>query len=416
MLRWLTAGESHGPSLISLLDGVPAGIALTSEDLRSVLARRRLGYGRGSRQKFEQDALTVHGGLRHGLTMGSPLAIEVANSEWPKWEKVMSADPVEREDLLIDAGTGDEREIARNRPLTRPRPGHADLSGMLKYGARDARPILERASARETAARVVAGAVAAALLEQAAGIRLVSHSLSVGPVRVPEDAPLPTPSDGDALDADPLRCFHPETSAAMVAEVDSAKADGDTLGGVVEVLAYGVPVGLGSHTQWDRKLDGRLAQAMMSIQAMKGVEIGDGFATAARRGSVAHDEILPGEAAGEYPRVTNRAGGLEGGMSNGQVIRVRGALKPISTVPRALRTVDVATGGEATANHQRSDVCAVAPAAVIAEAMVALALADALLEKTGGDSVEEIRAHLARTQELQAAGLAAQEAAGVPAP
>jgi chorismate synthase len=413
MLRWLTAGESHGPSLISLLDGVPAGVELTSDDLRAALARRRLGHGRGSRQKFEQDVVRIHGGMRHGVTIGSPLAIEIANSEWPKWEKVMSADPVDREDLLVDAGTGDEREIARNRPLTRPRPGHADLSGMLKYGFEDARPVLERASARETAARVAAGRVAAALLEQTAGIRLVSHTLSVGGVRVPDGAALPAPEDADSLDADPLRCFDAETSAAMVTEVDAAKSDGDTLGGVVEVLAYGVPVGLGSHTQWDRRLDGRLAQAIMSIQAMKGVEIGDGFATATRRGSRAHDEILPVGAGAdegaelpahdtrEHPRTTNRAGGLEGGMSNGQVIRVRGALKPISTVPRALRTIDVATGGEATANHQRSDVCAVAPAAVIAEAVVALTLADALLEKTGGDSVEEIRAHLRGTTDLQ---------------
>ncbi|GAA1486067.1 chorismate synthase [Brachybacterium fresconis] len=404
MLRWLTAGESHGPSLISLLDGVPAGVELTSDDLKAALARRRLGHGRGSRQKFEQDVLRIHGGLRHGRTLGSPLAIEIANSEWPKWEKVMSADPVPREDLVVDAGTGDEREIARNRALTRPRPGHADLSGMLKYGFDEARPILERASARETAARVVAGRVASAILEQTAGIRLVSHTLAVGTVRVPEDAPLPTPDDDAALDADPLRCFDPGTSEAMVAEVDAAKADGDTLGGVVEVLAYGVPVGLGSHTQWDRKLDGRLAQAVMSIQAMKGVEIGDGFATAARRGSAAHDEILAaGDEGGTTatPRATNRAGGLEGGMSNGQVIRVRGALKPISTVPRALRTIDVASGEQTTANHQRSDTCAVAPAAVIAEAVVALALVDALLEKTGGDSVEEIRAHLEGTVSLQ---------------
>jgi len=410
MLRWFTAGESHGPSLISLLDGVPAGIELTSDDLKAALARRRLGHGRGSRQKFEQDVLTVHGGMRHGITLGSPLAIEVANSEWPKWEKVMSADPVPREDLLVDAGTGDEREIARNRPLSRPRPGHADLSGMLKYGFDEARPVLERASARETAARVVAGRVAAALLEQAAGIRLVSHTLQVGTVRVPDGTALPTPEDAEALDADPLRCFDAETSAAMVAEVDAAKADGDTLGGVVEVLAYGSPVGLGSHIQWDRRLDGRLAQAIMSIQAMKGVEIGDGFATAGRRGSEAHDEILAVDADGvapgasaTFPRVSNRAGGIEGGMTNGQVIRVRGALKPISTVPRALRTVDVSTGEQTTANHQRSDTCAVAPAAVIAEAMVALALADALLEKTGGDSVAEIRAHLEGTQDLQSA-------------
>lgn len=395
MLRWLTAGESHGRSLITTLDGYPAGVQLTSADLQDVLARRRLGHGRGSRQKFEQDAVSILGGLRHGSTLGSPIAVEIGNTEWPKWEKVMSPDPVAREDLLIDAGTGDEREIARNQPLTRPRPGHADMAGMVKYGFEDARPVLERASARETAARVVAGAFAAALLEQAAGIRLVSHTLQVGTVRVPDDAPLPAPGDGEALDADPLRCFHPETSARMVAEVDQCQKDGDTLGGVVEVLAYGVPVGLGAHTQWDRRLDGRLAQAIMSIQAFKGVEIGDGYASAARRGSAAHDEILPG---GEGPfttsRASNRAGGLEGGISNGEVLRVSGALKPISTVPRALRTVDVRTGEEAKANHQRSDVCAVAPAAVIAEAMVALTLADALLEKAGGDSVAEIRRHL----------------------
>lgn len=401
MLRWLTAGESHGPSLISLLDGVPAGLELTTETLANRLARRRLGHGRGARQAFEKDAVRVLSGLRHGCTMGSPVAVEIGNTEWPKWEKVMSTDPVDPADLLVDAGTGDEREIARNRPLTRPRPGHADLAGMLKYGHDEARPILERASARETAARVVAGAVAAELLEQAAGIRLVSHTLRVGSVAVPEDAPLPGPEDCAVLDADPLRCFHAETSAAMVAEVDSAKKDGDTLGGVVEVLAYDVPVGLGSHTQWDRRLDGRLAQAVMSIQAMKGVEIGDGFATAARRGSVAHDEILPGDGPGGTTRVANRAGGLEGGISNGQVIRVRGALKPISTVPRALRTVDIGTGEAAIANHQRSDVCAVAPAAVITEAMVALTLATALLDKAGGDSVEEIRAHLRATHTLQ---------------
>lgn len=410
MLRWLTAGESHGQSLIVLLDGVPAGISLTTEDLREALARRRLGYGRGARQKFEKDVVRILGGMRHGLTLGSPLAIEIANSEWPKWEKVMSPDPVEREDLLVDAGTGDEREIARNRPLTRPRPGHADLAGMLKYGLDEARPVLERASARETAARVAAGRVAAAILEQTAGVRLVSHTLSVGPVRVPEDAPLPTPEDGPRLDADPLRCFDPATTEAMVAEVDACQRDGDTLGGVVEVLAYDVPVGLGSHTQWDRRLDGRLAQAIMSIQAMKGVEIGDGFATAARRGSAAHDEIVPSVGGpADTARVSNRAGGIEGGMSNGEVVRVRGALKPISTVPRALRTVDLATGEAGTANHQRSDVCAVAPAAVIAEAMVALTLADLLLEKSGGDSLEEMAAHLEATLALQRAGRGAAD-------
>ncbi|MDO5662746.1 MAG: chorismate synthase [Brachybacterium sp.] len=396
MLRWLTAGESHGRSLLTTLDGVPAGIEVTTDDIRAVLARRRLGHGRGSRQKFEQDEVNVLAGVRHGRTLGSPVAVEIGNTEWPKWDKVMSPDPVAREDLLIDAGTGDEREIARNKPLTRPRPGHADLAGMIKYGFEDARPVLERASARETAARVVAGCVAARLLDQAAGVRLVSHSLRVGSVEVPEGTPLPTPGDVDALDADPLRCFDAATSTRMVEEVDAAKADGDTLGGIVEVLAYGVPVGLGSHTQWDRRLDGRLAQAILSIQAFKGVEIGEGFANAGRRGSDAQDEILGG---GDGPfgtgRAANRAGGTEGGISNGQVIAVRGALKPISTVPRALRTVDVVSGEETTANHQRSDVCAVAPAAVIAEAMVALTLADALLERTGGDSVEQIRRHLA---------------------
>lgn len=392
MLNWLTAGESHGPSLLATLDGFPAGVRLTSEDLRQVLARRRLGYGRGTRQKFEQDEVRVLAGLRHGASLGSPIAVEIGNSEWPKWEKVMSPDPVDPSDLLVDAGTGDEREIARNRPLTRPRPGHADLAGMTKYRTGDARQILERASARETAARVVVGRACAALLEQAAGIRLVSHVIQVGTVRVPDNAPLPTPECEDRLNGDPLRCADPATSERMVAEVDAAKKDGDTLGGIVEVLAYGVPVGLGDHTQWDRKLDGRLAQALMSIQAFKGVEIGEGFANAARRGSEAHDEILLG---GDGPagthRASNRAGGLEGGITNGEVLAVRGALKPISTVPRALRTIDVASGEEATANHQRSDVCAAAPAAVIAEAMVAITLADALLEKVGGDSVEEIR-------------------------
>lgn len=395
MFRWFTAGESHGPSLTVFLDGVPAGVALTTDDLRRHLARRRLGYGRGSRQKFEQDVVTITAGVRHGRTLGSPICVTIQNSEWPKWEKVMSADPVDPSELLVDAGTGDEREIARNRPLTRPRPGHADLAGMHKYGFDEARPVLERASARETAARVVAGCVAAAILDQTAQIGLVSHTLATGPVRVPADSELPTPADEDALNEDPVRCFHPEISALMVAEIDAAKQAGDTLGGIVEVLAYNLPVGLGSHTQWDRRLDGKIAQAIMSIQAMKGVEVGDGFDVASRRGSAAHDEILPGGGgpAGSQ-RATNYAGGLEGGITNGEPLRVRGALKPISTVPRALRTIDVSTGEPATANHQRSDVCAVAPAAVIAEAMVALVLVDALLEKFGGDSVDEIRRHI----------------------
>ncbi|WP_454083653.1 chorismate synthase [Georgenia sp. Marseille-Q6866] len=391
-MRWLTAGESHGEALVGVVEGVPAGVAITTEELRAVLARRRLGYGRGARMKFEQDEVRVLGGVRHGRTMGGPVAIEIGNSEWPKWQTVMSADPVDPSLLEVDAGTGDQREIARNRPLTRPRPGHADLVGMTKYALDDARPVLERASARETATRVALGALAAAVLEQVAGVRLVSHVVAVGPVDVPDDAPVPGPDDVAALDADPIRCFHPATSAAMVEEIDACRKDGDTLGGVVEVLAYGLPPGLGSFVHGDRKLDSRLAGAVMGIQAIKGVEVGDGFRTARRRGSVAHDEIVR-EADGVH-RTTNRAGGVEGGMSNGEVLRVRAALKPISTVPRALRTIDVSTGEAATAIHQRSDVCAVAPAAVVAEAMVALVLAEALLEKTGGDSVAECARNL----------------------
>ncbi|GMA25902.1 chorismate synthase [Luteimicrobium album] len=403
MLRWLTAGESHGPALVGIIEGLPAGVELVSDDLRAALARRRLGYGRGSRQKFEQDELTVLGGLRHGLTQGGPLAIQIGNTEWPKWVDVMAADPVPPEALLVDAGTGDEREIARNRPLTRPRPGHADLVGMRKYGFEDARPVLERASARETATRVVLGRAAAAFLEQALGVRLVSHVVSIGSVDVPDDAALPTPDDVATLDADPVRCFDPAASAAMVAEIDEAKKDGDTLGGVVEVLAYGVPSGIGSYVSSDRRLDARLAGAIMGIQAFKGVEVGDGFRTAHRRGSQAHDEIVRGED-GHIQRSSNRAGGVEGGMSNGEVVRVRGAMKPISTVPRALATVDVVTGEAATAQHQRSDVCAVPPAAVVAEAEVALVLAQTALEKFGGDSVAEVRrnaqAYLAAVPEL----------------
>ena len=394
MLRWLTSGESHGPALVGILEGLPAGVALQTADLRAALARRRLGYGRGARMTFEQDEVRVLAGLRHGLTQGGPLAVEIANSEWPKWVDVMSADPVPPEALMIDAGTGDAREVARNRPLTRPRPGHADLVGMRKYGFADARPVLERASARETATRVALGAVAAAFLEQAAGVRLVSHVVAIGPVAVPEDAVLPTPQDAAALDSDPVRCLHAEASAEMVAEIDRCQQDGDTLGGVVEVLAYGLPTGLGSYTHGDRRLDARLAGALMGIQAIKGVEVGDGFRTAARRGSVAHDEIDRDPATGRITRRTNRAGGVEGGMSNGEVLRVRAAMKPISTVPRALATIDLATGEAATAQHQRSDVCAVPPAAVVAEAMVALVLADALLEKTGGDSLAEVRRNL----------------------
>ncbi|WP_444661895.1 chorismate synthase [Cellulomonas sp. CW35] len=383
MLRWLTAGESHGPALVGILEGVPAGVELRTQDVQDALARRRLGYGRGARMKFEQDEVRLLGGVRHGLTQGGPVAIEVGNTEWPKWVDVMSADPVDDPAVL---------QRARNAPLTRPRPGHADLVGMRKYAFDDARPVLERASARETATRVALGVVAAKLLEQAAGIRLVSHVVGIGPVAVPDDAELPGPDDVAALDADPVRCFHGETSAAMVAEIDECHKDGDTLGGVVEVLAYGVPSGLGSYVHADRRLDARLAATLMGIQAIKGVEVGDGFRTATRRGSQAHDEI--DRVDGRVQRRSNRAGGLEGGMTNGEILRVRAAMKPISTVPRALATIDTSTGEPATAQHQRSDVCAVPPAAVVAEAMVALVLADALLEKTGGDSVCEVRRNL----------------------
>ncbi|MFC8798571.1 chorismate synthase [Promicromonospora sp. NPDC057138] len=392
MLRWLTSGESHGPALVGVMEGLPAGVELTTSDIQGALARRRLGYGRGARMKFEQDEVRVLGGLRHGVTQGGPLAIEIANTEWPKWTDVMSADPVPAEALMVDAGTGDEREVARNRPLTRPRPGHADLIGMRKYGFEDARPVLERASARETAARVALGVAAAKFLEQALGIRLVSHVVAIGEAGVPDDAALPTPNDLAALDADPVRCLDAASSKLMVEEIDLAKKDGDTLGGVVEVLAYGVPSGLGTYVQGDRRLDARLAAALMGIQAIKGVEVGDGFRTARRRGTAAHDEIVRGP--GGIERTTNRAGGIEGGMSNGEVVRVRAAMKPISTVPRALPTVDTATGEPVTAHHQRSDVCAVPPAAVVAEAMVALTLAEAALEKFGGDSVAEVRRNL----------------------
>ena len=381
MLRWLTAGESHGPELVAILEGLPAGIPVSLDQLRADLARRKLGYGRGARMKFEQDELAFSGGIRHGETLGSPIAIRIGNTEWPKWTEVMSAEPV-------DAGA-----VSRGRgaPLTRPRPGHADLVGMQKYGFDEARPVLERASARETAARVALGAVVRAFLGEL-GIRLVAHTLAIGPVRVPDGSPMPTPDDVDALDADPLRCFDPETSARMVAEVDAAHKDGDTLGGVVEVLAYGVPPGLGSHVHWDRRLDAQLAAALMGIQAIKGVEVGDGFLTTTRRGSEAHDELVAG--ADGIARTSDKAGGTEGGMSTGTILRVRAGMKPIATVPRALRTVDVANGEAAQAHHQRSDVVAVPAAGVVAEAMVALTLANAVLEKFGGDSIAETRRNL----------------------
>ena len=379
MFRWLTAGESHGRALVAICEGVPAGVRVSTEDIAAALARRRAGYGRGARMTFEQDEVELTGGVRHGRTLGGPLAIRVANTEWPKWETVMSADPVAADEL---------DGLARNAPLTRPRPGHADLAGMQKYGFHDARPVLERASARETAARVALGEVARRLLSQVLGVEILSHVVAIGQVRIPDEV-MPGPDDAAAVDADPVRCFHAAASAAMVAEINAVRKDGDTLGGVVEVLAFGLPPGLGSFTHWDRRLDGRLAGALMSIQAIKGVEVGDGFTTATRRGSVAHDEIEAAD--GAVARRTNRAGGIEGGMSTGEVLRVRAAMKPISTVPRALDTIDTSTGEPAKAINQRSDATAVPAAGVVAEAMVALVLAEAAIEKFGGDSVEEMR-------------------------
>jgi chorismate synthase len=379
MLRWLTAGESHGPALSAIVEGMPAGVPVTTERIQADLARRRLGHGRGARMAFEQDAIRILGGVRHGLTMGGPVAIEVGNTEWPKWETVMSADPVDREVLEAQA---------RNAPLTRPRPGHADLVGMQKYDFEDARPVLERASARETAARVALGAVARSFLSESVGATVVSHVVGIGAATTPAGL-VPGPSDLAAIDADPVRCFDGAAGAAMVDEIEAARKAGDTLGGVVEVLVHGLPPGLGSHVHWDRRLDARIGAALMGIQAIKGVEVGDGFELARVRGSQAHDEIVSTEEG--IRRTSGRSGGTEGGMTTGEVLRVRAAMKPISTVPRALATVDVATGEPAKAINQRSDVCAVPAAAIVAEAMVALVVADSVLEKFGGDSVGETR-------------------------
>jgi chorismate synthase len=381
MLRILTAGESHGPELIAIVEGLPAGVPISLDCIQADLARRRLGFGRGARMSFEADEVTISAGVRHGFSIGSPVAIRIGNSEWPKWETVMSAEPQPEQD----------QPSGRGAPLTRPRPGHADLVGMQKYGFADARNVLERASARETAARVALGAVARAFLGEL-GVTLVSHTVAIGQVELPEGTARLAPEDVVTLDADPVRCIDPATSERMVAEIAAAKDEGDTVGGVVEVLAFGLPPGLGSYSQWDRRLDAKLAQAVMSIPAIKGVELGDGFESTRRRGSVAHDEFVLVD--GQLVRASDRAGGTEGGMSTGSVLRVRAGMKPISTVPRALRTVDVATGEPATAHHQRSDVCAVPAAGVVAEAVVALVLAELCLEKFGGDSVAETRRNL----------------------
>jgi chorismate synthase len=381
MLRWLTAGESHGPELVAILEGLPAGVPVTTEDVQNALARRRLGFGRGARMKFELDEVSLSGGVRHGLTQGGPVAITIQNTEWPKWEKIMSSDPVNESEL----------EGARAEALTRPRPGHADFTGMQKYGFLDARPVLERASARETAARVALGEVAARFLKSL-GIELVTHTVAIGPISNTELS-LPKPSDVSALDEDPVRCFSSSVSAAMVAEIEDCHKAGDTLGGVVETLVYGLPPGIGSYVHWDRRLDSQLAGALMGIQAIKGVEVGDGFETTRRRGSLAHDEIEK-DASGVVHRTSGRAGGIEGGMSTGEILRVRTGMKPISTVPKALATIDVSTGEATKAHHQRSDVCAVPAAGIVAEAMVSLVIANAVLEKFGGDSVAETRRNM----------------------
>jgi len=381
-LRWLTAGESHGPALTAIIEGLPASFHITTGDLDRDLARRRLGTGRGARMKFEKDDVKFLGGVRHGKTLGGPIAIEIGNTEWPKWEAVMNPEPVDQE--ILDA-------LARNAPLTRPRPGHADLAGMQKYDFTDARPVLERASARETAARVALGAVARAFLAQVAGITLVSHVVRIGAIAY-TGAP-PSPDQMEVIDASPVRCIDPQASALMEEEIGAAHRDGDTLGGVVEVVAIGLPPGLGSYTHWDRRLDSKLAAALMGIQAIKGVEVGDGFDLAAMRGSLAQDEIFAhGD---EVRRGSGKSGGTEGGMSTGEMLRVRAAMKPISTIPRALQTIDTTTGETAVAINQRSDVCAVPAAGIVAEAMVALVLAEAILDKFGGDSLGECQRNIA---------------------
>lgn len=371
MLRFLTAGESHGPALVAVVEGLPAGLPVLVDDIASELARRRLGFGRGGRMKIEKDELEILGGVRHGRTLGSPVAVVIRNTEYPeKWAEEMSPHPGE----------------AKKR-LTTPRPGHADLVGMMKYDTRDARDILERASARETAARTVVGYLAKTLLAEV-GVAVLSHVVSIGTVRAPADS-IPRPEDLSRVDASPVRVFDATAEEAMIAEIKAARADRDTLGGVVEVLVYGLPVGIGSHVHWDRKLDGRLAEALMSIQAIKGVEVGDGFTTATRRGSAAHDEL---HATPEGPsRTTNRAGGTEGGMSNGEPLRVRAAMKPISTVPKSLQSFDIDTKAQERAFYERSDVVAVPAAGVVAEQMVAIVLAQEIQRQFGGDTTADLR-------------------------
>jgi chorismate synthase len=371
VLRFLTAGESHGPALVVIVEGLPAGLPILVDDVAAELARRRLGYGRGPRMRFERDEVSFVGGVRHGRTLGSPVAIEIANTEWPKWEQEMSAAPGRTE-----------------RPLRQPRPGHADLAGMQKYGFDDARDVLERASARETAARVAAGTLAKALLGHL-GITVLSHVVQLGSARAAPER-RPGPADLDAVDGSEVRCFDPAAEAAMIAEIKAAAKAGDSLGGMIEVVAYGVPPGLGSHVHWDRRIDGLLAHALLSIQAMKAVEIGEGFDIAGRRGSEAHDAITWTETDG-YQRESARAGGIEGGMTTGEPVIARVAMKPLATLNRpVLKTVDVETKQETVAFKERTDVTAVPAAGVVAETMVALVLASEALRKFGGDSLPEL--------------------------
>ena len=395
MLRFLTAGESHGRALVVTVEGLPAGLPVEAADVADELARRRLGYGRGPRMRFEADEITLIGGIRHGRTLGSPVAIEIANSEWPKWTEEMSPEPG-----------------APSTVLTQPRPGHADLPGMLKYGFDDARDVLERASARETAARVAAGAVAKLLLRHL-GVTIVSHIIGLGEATVPPGSPRPGPSDLGRVDESSVRCFDATAEEAMIAAVKAAAKEGDSLGGVAEVLAYGVPVGLGSHVHWDRKLDSLLAQALMSIQAVKAVEIGEGWENALRRGSVAHDAITYDEEAG-YVRPTDRAGGIEGGISNGALLVARVAMKPLATLNRpVLETVDVVTKESTVSFRERTDVTAVPAMGVVAETMMALVLASEALRKFGGDSLAEVIRN--RDGFIASLGTTPSAAAGPPA-
>ncbi|OFU54576.1 chorismate synthase [Corynebacterium sp. HMSC11D10] len=399
MFRWTTAGESHGQALVALVEGMPSGVPVLKEEIAHQLARRRLGYGRGARMKFEADELTLLTGVVHGSSIGSPVAIQIGNTEWPKWTTIMSAEPVDASDPEV----AKELSSGRGASLTRPRPGHADFAGMIKYGFGSARPVLERSSARETAARVAAGTVARSYLREVLGVEVFSHVVSIGE-SVPYVGESPSFADIEAIDASPVRAFNKDAEADMVAFIEAAKKSGDTLGGIVEVIVDGLPIGLGSHISGERRLDAQLAGALMGIQSVKGVEIGDGFEEARRRGSQAHDEIERTEDG--VRRLTNRAGGIEGGMTNGEQLRVRAAMKPISTVPRALKTVDMSTGDAATGIHQRSDVCAVPAGGVVAEAMVALVLAQAVSEKFGGDTIEEVKRNVESYKEYVAQRLA----------